>query len=121
MTFLTQFLSLLTPRDKRRGALVLVLVIVMAGFEMLGVASVMPFLAVLGDPTLIETQPLLAQLYAWLNPPNTQHFLTTLAAGAFALVLISAVFRMGTIYIMNRYVEMLRNWVAKVLTFEMQT
>jgi ABC-type multidrug transport system fused ATPase/permease subunit len=115
MAFLKNILSLLTPREKRRGALVLVLVIVMAGFEMLGVASVMPFLAVLGDPTLIETQPLLAQLYAWLNPPNTQHFLTTLAAGAFALVLISAVFRMGTIYVMNRYVEMRRHALSERL------
>jgi len=115
MNFYTQILSLLTPREQRRGAFVLLLVIVMAGFEMLGVASVMPFLAVLGDPKLIESQPVLAWFYAWLDPPSPQGFLVTLGGGAFALVLFSAVFRMGTIYAMNRYVEMRRHALSERL------
>ena len=31
--------------------------------EMIGVASIMPFLAILGDPSLIESSQLLAKIY----------------------------------------------------------
>lgn len=44
-----------TPREKRRGALVLV--VFMALLETAGVASVLPFLAVLGNPEMLEMVP----------------------------------------------------------------
>ena len=34
---------------------VLILVIIMAGFEMIGVASIMPFMALVSKPSVIET------------------------------------------------------------------
>ena len=59
-TMLGKILFLLTPKEKRRGALVLGMVVIMAGLEVAGVASVMPFLTVLGDPEMVQTNPILA-------------------------------------------------------------
>ena len=57
-------INLLTSHERKRGLLVLVLVMGMALLETAGVASIMPFLAVLGNPQIIETNPFLSVFYA---------------------------------------------------------
>ena len=59
MKTLKKAISLLTPHERKRGLLVLVLVVGMALLETAGVASVMPFLAVLGNPEMLNTNPVL--------------------------------------------------------------
>ncbi|MCG5528473.1 MULTISPECIES: ABC transporter ATP-binding protein [Halorhodospira] len=103
---LKKLLSLLSRQEKRRGALVLGLVVVMALLETAGVASVMPFLSVLGNPEVVETNPVLNQLYAGLGFESVDAFLMALGAGAFALIVFSAAFRSLTIYAMNRWAWM---------------
>lgn len=108
-------LSLLTPGEKRRGALVLVLVVVMALLETAGVASVLPFLAVLGNPEVVETNPVLARLYAILGFQDVQTFLLVLGIAAFSLVLFAAGFRVLTTYAMNRFIQMRRHTLGERL------
>jgi len=55
MKTLKRLLFLLTPNERRRAFLILVMIIIMALFEMIGVASILPFMAVLTNPSLIET------------------------------------------------------------------
>ncbi|MCG5534227.1 ABC transporter ATP-binding protein/permease [Halorhodospira sp. 9621] len=103
---LKKLLSLLSRQEKRRGALVLGMVVVMALLETAGVASVMPFLSVLGNPEAVETNPVLNQLYVGLGFESVDTFLMALGAGAFALIVFSAAFRSLTIYAMNRWAWM---------------
>ncbi|MCG5531120.1 ABC transporter ATP-binding protein/permease [Halorhodospira halochloris] len=103
---LKKLLSLLSRQEKRRGALVLGMVVVMALLETAGVASVMPFLSVLGNPEVVETNPILNQLYVDLGFESVDAFLMVLGAAAFALILFSAAFRAVTIYAMNRWAMM---------------
>ena len=103
---LRKILFLLTPREKWRGGLVLIMVIVMALLETAGVASVMPFLAVLGNPEVVETNPILNRIYEGLGFASVDRFLLALGAGAFALIVVSALFRSLTIYAMNRWAMM---------------
>ena len=63
MKTLKKAISLLTPHERKRGLLVLVLVIGMSLLETAGVASVMPFLAVLGNPEMLNTNPILNAIY----------------------------------------------------------
>src|SRR5680860_795978 len=79
-------LRLLTPRERKRGALVLGMVVIMALLETAGVASVAPFLSVLGNPSMVETNPILSRLYTGLGFASTDSFLMLLGAGALALV-----------------------------------
>jgi len=108
-------ISLLSAQEKRRGSLVLFMVIIMAVLETAGVASVMPFLAVLGDPEMVETNVVLSTVYDSLGFQSVDDFLFALGATAFGLILFSALFRIVTHYAMNRFVEMRRHSVSKRL------
>ena len=57
-----KIVQLLTPGEVRTGTLVLLLMVAMAGFEVAGIASVLPFLTVLGDPGMIESNAYLNQV-----------------------------------------------------------
>ncbi len=115
METLRTALSLLTAQEKKRGAWIFVLVIGMALLETVGLASVMPFLAVLGDPTLLDTNYLLKAVYQFakeMGVESPNRFLIFLGAAAFALIIISAVYRTFTHYVMNLYIESLRHSIS---------
>ena len=54
-----KLLYLLTSYERRRAMLLLVMILFMALLDMLGVASIMPFIAVLTNPNLVETNEIL--------------------------------------------------------------
>lgn len=108
-------LALLSPKEKRRGGLVLGMVIIMAVLETAGVASVMPFLSVLGNPEVVETNPALNAVYEGLGFTSVDAFILALGAAAFGLILFSDFFRSLTHYAMNRFVEMRRHSIGKRL------
>ena len=103
--FIGKTLALLTPREKRQGILVFLMMVALAFFETAGVASIMPFLAVLGNPELVETNAALAWAYERGGFESTDRFLFALGVGAFILVVVSAGFRIAKTYVVNRYVE----------------
>ena len=94
MKLYRKILALLTPQEKRRGALVLGMVIIMAVLETASIASVMPFLAVLGEPEMVQTIPILASIYNTLGFQSVDAFLFALGAAAFGVVLFSALSRL---------------------------
>ena len=107
--------SLLSQQEKRRGLHVLVLVIGMALLETAAVASVMPFLAVLGNPKMLDTNPILNAAYnraQGIGILTPDQFLTFLGIVAFLIIVISAVYQSLTHYAMNRFIEMLRHSVG---------
>ena len=54
MQFYKKILYLLTPRERITAILLLILIITMAILDMIGVASILPFVAVLTNPSLIQ-------------------------------------------------------------------
>lgn len=105
---ITRFLSLLTPRERRRGLVVLAMMLLLALLETAGVASIMPFLAVLGNPEMVEANPALAWAYERGGFETVDSFLMALGIGAFLLIVISALFRIVTLYAINRFTHMRR-------------
>ncbi|MFV8836436.1 ABC transporter ATP-binding protein [Aquisalimonas sp. APHAB1-3] len=115
MTLFAKILALLTPKEKKRGALVMVMVIIMACLETAGVASLMPFLSVLGNPEVVQTNPVLATVYDTFGFQSVDSFLLALGIAAFTLIVFSAAFRTITYYAMNRFIEMRRHSISKKL------
>ena len=72
---LKQLWQILTPLDKRKLLLVLALVMIMALIEAAGVVSIMPFLAVLSNPKIIESNVLLKTLYDFFSSNAPQQFI----------------------------------------------
>ena len=55
MQILKKLLFLLGPNERKQAGLLLMMIIFMALLDMVGVASILPFVAVLTNPNLIET------------------------------------------------------------------
>jgi ATP-binding cassette, subfamily B, bacterial PglK len=108
-------IALLTVRERWRGGVVLGMVIIMALLETAGVASVMPFLAVLGNPELIRSNAALAFLYQWVGFASDHAFLVALALASFVLIVVVAIFRSLTIYVIARFTEMRRHSIGSRL------
>lgn len=87
----------------------------MALLEIAGVASIMPFLSVLGNPEVVETNPVLSALYKYFGFSSVSGFLVVLGVAAFVLILFSATFRSITQYAMHRFVEMRRHSIGERL------
>ncbi len=65
------------------------LMIITAAFEMTGVASIMPFIAVLSNPESAQSNTALRALYIFFGFSNAQHFRLFLGVTVFALLLAS--------------------------------
>ena len=115
MNTLQKTIAILSPRERKRGMLVLLLVMGAALVETASVASVMPFLAVLGNPEMLESNSVLRTLYAQFQTFGVytpDDFLTVLGIGAFLFIIVSAAYRTLTHYATNRYIEMRRHSIG---------
>jgi len=108
MTFF-KLLDLLTPHERRQGGLLLVMILVMALLDTMGVASIMPFMAVLANPELVESNSYLAGVYHSLEFADAEAFLFFLGIVVFFALVISIAFKAFTIYVTQRFTQM-RNY-----------
>ena len=79
-------LALLTKAEKGRGLIVLILAIFMGLFEVIGVASVVPFLTILANPNIINENNILKFTYQNLKFEDVDSFLIFLGIAAFLLI-----------------------------------
>jgi len=99
-------LGWLNPQE-RRNALILLGVILLAGFlETLGVGSVMPFMMILLDPSIIVSHPALAGLQPWLERGETRQLQLLLGGVAFLLLALSVGSRALVNYLILRFTMM---------------
>ena len=118
MQTLKKLLFLLTPHELKSAGLLLIMILIMALLDMIGVASILPFMAVLTNPSLIETNFTLNKMFRTLSAfgiENNQQFLYILGIFVFALLIISLTFRALTTYLQVRFVERRQCSVAKRL------
>lgn len=119
MSVIRKILLLMTKAERKRGAFVLLLVTVMAMLETLGIASLMPFLAVLSDPSLIQNNMILSKVYRFsltflIN--NEDQFLLMLGVFSFIVIISSSIYKVFTFYKMYEFLESLRHSIASRLT-----
>ncbi len=98
-----KILDLLDGRGRRRALLVLAMIVVMAVLETVGVASVVPFVAVLGNPGLVESNRYLKLAYDGLGFTNTHDFFLFLGAAVFLVTVGSTAFKALTAWAILRF------------------
>ena len=104
--------DLLTPPERKRAILLLGMILTMALLDMIGVASIMPFMAVLANPDLVETNIILNRAFTLSNRfgvDTAQQFLFLLGLLVFVLLVVSLAFKALTTYAKLRFVQM-RNY-----------
>lgn len=98
-----KLLALLTPRERRRMFLLLIMVIVSSILETGGVALMLPFLQVLSNPELIQTNGILNFLYTTLGYSSNGAFFMFLGAALFVVLLFGTAFNALTLYALTRF------------------
>lgn len=109
---LKQLWQILSPLDKRKVIYVLVLVMGMAFIESAGVISIMPFLAVLSNPDVVETNHFLKEIYDLTSTENKQYFIIYLGFLSLIIVVFSTVFKVITQYAVNRFSSLQRHYFS---------
>ena len=67
MQTFTKLLLILTPQELKHAGLLLMMILIMAFLDMIGVASILPFISVLTNPDIIETNSILNTLFQHLK------------------------------------------------------
>lgn len=109
---LKQLWKILTPLDKRKVIYVLILVMGMAFIESAGVISIMPFLAVLSNPSVIETNSVINKFYVFSNANSSEQLIVYLGIISFIIVVFSTVFKIITQYAVNRFSNLQRHYFS---------
>lgn len=109
MKIFKKFLFLLSSQERKQAYLLLSMIVVMALLDMIGVASIMPFMAVLINPEIIETNNILNTLYKSLSVVGVEtekQFLFILGVMVFVLLIFSIIFKALANYIQLRFTNL---------------
>ena len=109
---------LLSSKERYKIVLLLLMILIMALIDLLGIASIMPFIAVLSNPELIETNDALSYAYEIGNNfgiTTKNRFLFALGIVVFLLLIMSISFKAMTLYFQTRFVKMCEYNIASRL------
>jgi ATP-binding cassette, subfamily B, bacterial PglK len=98
-----KILDLLDRRERRQFALLMLMILAMGLLEVAGVASILPFLAVLADPQIIHERDLLSTVYHQVGFQSEQAFLAFFGGMVFTLVFFGLAFKSLTLYQLVRF------------------
>ena len=109
MEIINKFLYLLSNQERKRAYLLLVMILLMALIDMLGIASIMPFIAVITNPDLIENNYILNYFYEFsgiFGVTTNQQFIFIFGIVVFLFLLFSLSFKALTFYAQTKFISM---------------
>lgn len=118
MKILKIILYFLSPVERKKAALILLATILMAIIDMLGIASIMPFLLVLTNPNLIENNPILNQIYqssSLFGIETSEQFILMLGVVVLIILIFSISSRALITYAQHRFSTMREYSIGKRL------
>jgi len=95
---------LLTPRERLQTYLLCAGSVVAAIFDVIGVVSIVPFIAVVASPEIIETNRWLNFVYTGFGLASTNRFLVVLGIGVLIVLLANNLFRALFAWLETRFV-----------------
>ena len=113
-----KLLYFISTSDRKRAVVILIMILIMAFIDMIGVASILPFIAVLSSPDIIETNLYLNKAYlasGIFGIETNQQFLFVLGIFVFLLLVFSLLFKALTTYLQVRFVQMCQYNLSKRL------
>ena len=103
---LKKLFELLSFRERKQAIFLLGMSLIMALLDVIGVASIMPFIAVLANPELILTNAPLFWVYQAIGFTDEKSFLYFLGVAALILLVASLGFKALTTYVQLRFALM---------------
>ncbi len=108
METLHKIFLLLTPQEQKRAGLLFLMILIMAILDMIGVASILPFITVLVNPDIIETNFILKKMFekSKLFGVNDNHeFFLLLGIIVFLTLITSLSFKALTTFCQVKFVQ----------------
>jgi ABC-type bacteriocin/lantibiotic exporter with double-glycine peptidase domain len=118
MQIFKKLIFLLSSKEKKQAIWLLLMILIMAALDTIGVASIMPFVAVISNPSLVETNLLLNSFFKFSNifgVVTMNDFLFLLGVLVFITLIISLSFKAVTVYFQLRFVRMCEYTISKRL------
>jgi ABC-type bacteriocin/lantibiotic exporter with double-glycine peptidase domain len=118
MLKIKEIFHILSPSERIRALYLLTLILIMAFIDMLGIASVMPFLVLLTNPEIINTNEIINLAYekaSYLGVNNKEDFLILSGIVVFFLLILSIAVKALTTYFQSRYVRFCEYALSKRL------
>ena len=109
---------LLTRHEKNSAIFLLFLTIIMALLDAIGVASILPFITVLTDPSVIQTNSALNKMFLTskvFGIENDKQFLFSLGILVFVVLVVSLIFKSLMVYMQARFIQMREYSIAKLV------
>ncbi len=104
-----KLLLILSPNELKRAGLLLIMILIMALLDMIGVASILPFITVLTNPDIIQTNSILNTIFnntKAFGVETNEEFLFFLGILVFVVLVVSISFKALTTYAQLRFVQM---------------
>ena len=113
-----KFLFLLSRTERKNLKILMGMILIMSFFDVLGVASIFPFISVLVNPEIIQSNKILKTAFVICNNigVNTnEQFLFVLGILVFVVLVVSLSFKAITTYFQNKFTLMLEYSIGKRL------
>lgn len=95
--------NLLTRKQRGQFYSLQILIILMAFLEIVGVASIIPFMTLVGDMAQMQNNLIIAQVYEASGISSETNFLFILGVGVLLMLFISAIISMYTIWRLSMF------------------
>ncbi|MCM2322909.1 MAG: ABC transporter transmembrane domain-containing protein, partial [Oligoflexia bacterium] len=110
-----EFFKLLTPGQKRRLILIQCLFAINSLLELVSIAGIAPFIAVLANNRLVEEQQTFARFFALLGFESTRTFIGFLGAAVLFVIIVANSFALLTLRYSTNYVYRLSSELGRDL------
>jgi ABC-type bacteriocin/lantibiotic exporter with double-glycine peptidase domain len=104
--------EVLTYKERKKLTVVLFFVFTSAIMELFGLLSVLPFLAVMGKPSLIKSNYYLNETFSYIElyrKITEIEFLSLLGLISLAVILFSGLLRISSQFLINKFIELRRH------------
>lgn len=108
-----KLMDILSRSERRTVLLLLLLQMGVAVFEVMGLASVMPLLALVGDPGIIQENRWVHMAYAMLGAESDKQFIMYCGIFSLGMLLVSNIVRFAVTWAMLRFTHMTNYTLSK--------
>ena len=101
--FIKQLFTLLNTSQRKRFYTLQILVVLMAFIEIIGVTSIIPFMALVGDMSQLQHDTIIAKVYQASGITSESQFVLSLGVGVLIMLFISAIVSTFTIWRLSMF------------------
>jgi len=112
LKLIRKIVILLNPNQRKRFYALQILVVLMAVMEIVGVASIIPFMALVGDMNQLQQDTFIAQVYEESGITSESQFVFLLGFGVLIMLIISATISMFTTWMQSMLANKIGSEIA---------